>query len=61
MKLATTTKRIGHKLVQETTKKIVAREKAEEAQRKATGIPKQKALQEGESSLRGKNGHPTLA
>lgn len=35
--LAVTTKRISHKLVRETKKKIVAREKAEDAERKAAG------------------------
>lgn len=45
MYYAATTQKIGHKLVKETKKKMVAREKAEEAERKAAGDNIAKAAQ----------------
>lgn len=59
MKLANTTKKISHKLVRETTKKIVAREKAEEIQRKAGLHPE--GAQEGESSVHAGQGRPHIS
>lgn len=58
MKLANTTKKISHKLVRETTKKIIAREKAEEEERKVSSGGHPKGAQDGESSVHWREGKP---